>query len=267
MKKRGIDLGIRPSKATSLSGSWKERFMPVSIHLQKPPVFSFKIYPKKGYFRSQKSHCWGSFVSRLALSENNAPQESNCILPVIPARGGAEVALGIYKTFLIYRPCMRRAPAKPVCACILRKWCPVSHVTCEARLRTSHFSLHSSHSTLHTPHFTLHLIWDLLTLSQLISSHLIFSHMSSKLSWSTSQYYFENLHASCAIQAGAGVLCAKLLQCCCPRTWPARDPGAMNTFLTLHIALFTPHTSHLHLVSTHLIWALLISFHVFPYVS
>ena len=267
MKKRGVDLGIRPSKATWLGGSWKERFMPVSIHLQKPPVFSFKKNdPKKGYFRSQKSHCWGSFVSRLALSENNVPQESNCILPVIPARGGAEVALGVYKTFLIYRPCMRRAPAKPVCACILRKWCPVSHVTCEAPLRTSHFSLHSSHSTLHTPHFTLHLIWDLLTLSQLISSHLISSHMSSKLSWTTSQYYFENLHAPCASQAGAGVLCAKLLQCCCPRTWPARDPGAMhrqaNTFLTLHIALFTPHTPHFtlalslnssHLSSSHLI--------------
>ena len=61
---------------------------------------------------------------------------------------------------------MRRAPAKPVRACILRKWCPLSHVTFEAPLRTSHFSLHSSqssHSTLHTarfplhsPHFTLH---------------------------------------------------------------------------------------------------------------
>ena len=25
------------------------------------------------------------------------------VLPVVPARGGAEVALGIYKTFLIYR--------------------------------------------------------------------------------------------------------------------------------------------------------------------
>ena len=42
------------------------------------------------------------------------------IVPVVPARGGAEVALGIIKTFLIYRTCMRRAPAKPVRACILR---------------------------------------------------------------------------------------------------------------------------------------------------
>ena len=50
---------------------------------------------------------------------------------------------------------MRRAPAKPVRACTLRKWC-LSHVTFEAPLRTSHFSLQSSHSTLHTSHSTLH---------------------------------------------------------------------------------------------------------------
>ena len=165
-------------------------------------------------------------------------------------RRGGSCLKDIYKTLLIYRTCTRRAPAKPVRACILRKWCPVAHVTFEAPLRTSHFSLHSSHSTLHashstlhtshctlrtphftshcslkTPHFTLHashfslliafftlhtshctlhaplftlhsshstlhLIWALLTLSQLISSHLISSHMSPKLSWITSQYYY-----------------------------------------------------------------------------
>ena len=80
-----------------------------------------------------------------------------------------------------------------------------------------------------------------------------------------------NLHAPCASQARACVLCAKLLLCCCPRTWPARNPGAMqrqaNTFLTLHSSHPTLHTSHLHFISTHRIWALLISFHVFPYVS
>ena len=69
-----------------------------------------------------------------------------------------------------------------------------------------------------------------------------------------------NLHAQCASQARACVLCAKLLQCCCPRTWPARVPGAMqrqaSTFLTHHIAPFTLH-----------IWAFFIWFHVFPYVS
>ena len=71
-------------------------------------------------------------------------------------RRGGSCLKDIYKTFLIYRTCMRRAPAKPVRACTLRKWCPVSHVTFEAPLRPSHFSLHSSHSTLHTSHFTLH---------------------------------------------------------------------------------------------------------------
>ena len=158
------------------------------------------------------------------------------IIPVVPAWGWAEVALGIYKTFLIYRTCMRRAPAKPVPACILRNMSHLkihfalhtshcTHHTSHFTLHTSHFALHSSHSTLHSPHFslltafftlhtshftlhtshctlhaphftlhsshsTLHLIWALLTLSQLISSHLIFSHMSSKLSWITSQYYY-----------------------------------------------------------------------------
>ena len=71
-------------------------------------------------------------------------------------RRGGSCLKDIYKTFLIYRTCMRRAPAKPVRACTLRKWCPVSHVTFEAPLRPSHFSLHSSHSTLHTSHFALH---------------------------------------------------------------------------------------------------------------
>ena len=148
------------------------------------------------------------------------------------------------------------APAKPVRACILRKWClhmshlklyfalHTSHCTLQAphftfhtphctlrtphftshcTLKTPHFTLDTSHFTVHTSHFhtshstlhtalftphtshctlhaprftlhsshsTLHLIWALLTLSQLISSHLISSHMSSKLSWITSQYYY-----------------------------------------------------------------------------
>ena len=61
------------------------------------------------------------------------------------------------------------------------------------KLHTSHCTLHAPHFTLHSSHSTLHLIWALLTLSQLISSHLISSHMSSKLSWITSQYYYQSL--------------------------------------------------------------------------
>ena len=89
-------------------------------------------------------------------------------------RRGGSCHIYIYKTFLIYRTCMRRAPAKPVRACTLRNLCPVSHVTFEAPLRTPHFTLHSphftlltshcflhftlhtAHCTLHAPHFTLH---------------------------------------------------------------------------------------------------------------
>ena len=91
----------------------------------------------------------------------------------------AEVALKIYiyKTFLIYRTCMRRAPAKPVRACTLRNWCLVSHVTFEA-----HFALHASHSTLHTPHFTLHPSLSTLHTSQ---STLHTSHSALHTSHST----------------------------------------------------------------------------------
>ena len=51
---------------------------------------------------------------------------------------------------------MRRAPARPVRACTLRKWCPFSHVTFEAPLRTSHSTLHTFHCTLRTSHSILH---------------------------------------------------------------------------------------------------------------
>ena len=111
------------------------------------------------------------------------------ILPVVPARGGAEIAFRIYKTFLIYRTCMRRAPAKPVRACILRKWRLVSHVTFEALLRTLHFSLHSSHSLfiLHTLHFTLHPSY-----STLHTPHFILYNLHFILL--TSHCFFNILH-------------------------------------------------------------------------
>ena len=195
-------------------------------------------------------------------------------------RRGGSCLKDIYKTFLIYRTCMRRAPAKPVRACTLRKWCPVSHVTFEAPLRSSHFSLHSSHSTLHTSHFTLHtshstLLTSHCTLpnphftlhctlptahstlhtshstlhtshstlhtalftphtshctlhtphfisSELFSPYPSSSHLFSYVTKAFMNHFpvllLRNLHAPCASQARACVLCAKLLQCCCPRT-------------------------------------------------
>ena len=166
------------------------------------------------------------------------------MIPVVPARGGAEVALKIYiRPFSsIELACAVRQPSPCVRAlCETGILFHMSHLklhftlhtwqsshstlhtslftlhpsqstlhTSQSTLHTSHSTLHTSHSTLHTSHSTLHtshstlhtalflphtshctlhLIWALLTLSQLISSHIISSHMSAKLSWITSQYY------------------------------------------------------------------------------
>ena len=155
-------------------------------------------------------------------------------------RGGAEVALRIYKNFLIYRTCMRRAPAKPVLACTLRKLCPVSHVPCEAPLRTSHSTLHFSHCTLRTPHFTLH------------TSHSTLHSSHSKLHTSHS-----TLHTSQST----------LLTCHCFLHTPHFTLHTPHCTLhssrpTLDTALFTLHASS-HLSSSHLILAHLFSSHLF----
>ena len=113
-------------------------------------------------------------------------------------RRGGSCLKDIYKTFLIYRTCMRRAPAKPVRACTLRNWCPLSHVTFEAPLRPSHFSLHSSHSTLHTSHFTLHTSHFTLHSSQ---STLHTSHSTLHTSHFSLLIAFFTLHTShCNLQ-------------------------------------------------------------------
>ena len=159
-------------------------------------------------------------------------------IPVVPARGRAEVALGIYKTFLIYRTCMRGAPAKPVRACILRKLCPVSHVTFEAPLRTSHFSLHSSHSTLHTSHSTLH------------TSHCTIRtpHFASHCTLKTPHF---TLHTS---QSTLHTSHFSLL---------SSHSSLHTSHSTLHTALFTPHASHCTLHTPHFISSELFS----PYPS
>ena len=82
------------------------------------------------------------------------------MLPVVPARGGAEVALGIhYKTFHIYRTCMRRAPAKPVrarCVCECVALLPSMNMNCvrpPCTARPREDSLHTSQFRLHSLHF------------------------------------------------------------------------------------------------------------------
>ena len=76
-------------------------------------------------------------------------------------RRGGSCLKDIYKTFLIYRTCMRRAPAKPVRACTPSP-CSTSHFTLDSlhtphyTLHTALFTLHSSHCTLRSQHFTSH---------------------------------------------------------------------------------------------------------------
>ena len=150
----------------------------------------------------------------------NATPTPQRYIPLLPAQGGAEVALKIYiynKTFLVYRTCMRRAPAKPVRACVLRKRCPVSHVTFEAPLRSSRFALRTSHSTLHTPHFTL----------PTAHSTLHTSHNTLHTSQSTLHTSHSTLHTS--------------------RSTLHTSHSTLHTpHSTLHTALFTPHTFTLH---------------------
>ena len=153
-------------------------------------------------------------------------------------RRGGSCLKDIYKTFLIYRTCMRRAPAKPVRACTLRKWCLVSHVTFEAPLHTSqltvftlhspHFTLHSSHCTLRSQHFTSH--------CTLKTPHFTL-HTALFTPFLTALFTLQTSHF----------------------TLRSSRP-------TLHTALFTPHTSS-RLSSSHLIpaqtcYVLLGYFHV-----
>ena len=136
-------------------------------------------------------------------------------LPLVPAGGGAEVAFRFdYKTFVIYRTCMRRAPTR----CWSKRACELAAVllsknmTCalsrcnatpsERFLHTSHCTFHSPHFTLHTSHSTIHLIsshlissriiWFLLTSCHLISALLISSHPFSHVIWVSSSQLFSS---------------------------------------------------------------------------
>ena len=136
---------------------------------------------------------------------------------------------------------MRRAPAKPVRAWILRKWCPVSHVTFEAPLRTSRFTLHTSHSTLHTSHCTLPTAHSTLHTSH---STLHTSQSTLHTSQSTLHTSHSTLHTSHS-------------------TLHTSQSTLHTSHSTLHTALFTPHTSHCTLHTPHFISSELFS----PYPS
>ena len=140
-------------------------------------------------------------------------------IPVVPARGGAEVALKIYIR-----------PFSPIeLACAVRQPSPCVRAFCESGVLFHmshlklHFALHTSHCTLHnlhTPHFTLHA-----------------SHCTVHTSQSTLHTSQSTLHTS-------------------QSTLHTSHSTLHTSHSTLHTALFLPHTSHCTL---HLIWALLTS--------
>ena len=119
-------------------------------------------------------------------------------VPVVPARGGAEVALKIYmRPFSsIELACAVRQPSLCVRAlCEGGVLFHMSHLklhfalhtphltlhSLHSTLHTSHSTLHTSHFTLHTSHFTLHSSCPTLHTAPFISSELFSPHPSSSL--------------------------------------------------------------------------------------
>jgi len=172
-------------------------------------------------------------------------------------RGGSclkDIYIYIYKTLLIYRTCMRRAPAKQVRACTLRNWCLVSHVTVEAPRHTSHltvFALHTAHFTLHPSHCTLR------------SQHFT-SHCTLKTPHFTLHTPHFTLHTShCTLRTPNFTLHSPhftLLTSHCFLHTPN------FTLHTSHCTLHTPHFISSELFAPHPSSSLLISSHLFSYV-
>ena len=222
-------------------------------------------------------------------------------------RRGGSCLKNIYKAFLIYRTCMRRAPAKP---CV-RALCEsgvlfhMSHLKLHFALHSPHFTLPTALFPLHTPHFTLHSPHFTLETSQstLHTSHCFFhiphstlhtalftphtSHCTLHTPHFISFELFSPYPISFLLISSSLLIChasfheslpsttTKELACAVRQPGPcvralceavavllskkmtcARPRCNANTFLTIHIALFTPHTPHftlaLHLNSSHL---------------
>ena len=156
-------------------------------------------------------------------------------------RRGGSCLKDMYKTFLIYRTCMRRAPAKPVRACTLRKLCPASHVTCEAPLRTSHSTLHTSHCTLRTPHFTLHTALFALQTSHSTVHTALFALQTSHSTLHTSHFSLHTSHST--LYTSRFTLLTAFFRL---HTSYFTLYTSQSTLHTSHCFLHTPHTSSLH---------------------
>ena len=145
-------------------------------------------------------------------------------LPVVPARGGAEVAL---KRYIYIKPF-----SSMELACAVRQPSPCVRAFCESGVLflmshlKLHFALHISHCTLHTPHFTLHtphftLRTALFALHTALHTALL-RPLTSHSTLHTSQSTLHTSHFS-----------------------------LLSSHSTLHTAPFTPHTSHCTLHTPH----------------
>ena len=127
--------------------------------------------------------------------------------------------------------------------------------TLHSTLHTALFTPHTSHCTLHTPHFISSELYSPYPSSSLLIPSLLICHLSfhESLPSTTSK------EIACAVrQPGPCVraLCEAVAVLLSKNMTCARPRYNANTFLKLHIALFTPHTPHftlaLHLNSSHL---------------
>ena len=155
----------------------------------------------------------------------------------MPARGGAEVALGIYtKPFSsIELACAVRQPSPCV-----RAFCDSCVLFHMSRLKL-HFALHTSHCTLHTPHFTLNTPrFTLHSLHFTLLTALFALHTSLRtalLSLKTPHFTVHTSHFSLLYSHST----------------------LHTSHSTLHTALFTPHTSHCTFHTPHFISSKLFS--------
>ena len=193
------------------------------------------------------------------------------MIPVVPARGGAEVALKIYiRPFSsIELACAVRKPSPCV-----RALCETgvlfhmshlklhftldslhtphytlhtapfavntshftvhtSHFTLRTSLHTPHFTLHTPHFILHTPHFTLHSSCPTLHTAPFISSELFSPYPSSSLLISSLLICQQSFHESLPSTTTKELACA------------VRQPGPCVRALCETGVLF--HMSHLKL--------------------
>ena len=151
---------------------------------------------------------------------------------------------------------MRRAPARPLRACILRNCVlfHMSHLKFHFALHTSHCTLHTPHFTLHTPHFTLHTA--LFALHTSLHTALLRLH-TSHFTLHASHFrlhspHFTLLTAFFRLHTSPFTLHTSLFTLTLHSSRP-----------TLHTALFTLHTSHSTLHTPHFISSELFS----PYPS